>query len=61
MIELFDKVKIKKTGVVGIVLDVRTVNDETRYTVESDDKESTGGYPGKWPQYDCLEAEIEVI
>lgn len=61
MIELYDKVKIKKTGVVGTVLDIRTVNGETRYTVESDEKGSTGGYPGRWPQYDCLEDGLEVI
>lgn len=58
--ELFDHVKIKSSGVTGIIVDV--FNDH--FTVESD-KERTPGdtnaYPGRWPLYTCSSAELEVL
>ena len=35
MIELYDIVKIKSTGITGTVVDVTRVNNETVYTIES--------------------------
>ena len=43
MIKLFDHVKIKETGITGIVVDVGEVKGEARYEVEADEKGTPGG------------------
>ena len=53
-----DKVRIKATGLVCEVVDVRQ-SEGKRYTVESDSKDAVGGYGDIWPLFDCSEDEIE--
>lgn len=58
--ELFDHVKIKSSGVTGVVVDV----SNGKFIVESDEErkpDDTSGYPGRWPLYTCKLCEIELI
>lgn len=58
--ELYDHVKIKSSGITGIIVDVS--ND--CYTIEADEERKPGddsGYPGRWPLYTCSSAEIEPM
>lgn len=58
--ELFDHVKIKSSGVTGIIVDVLN----GRFTVEADEERKSGntsGYPGRWPLYTCLASELELL
>ena len=58
--ELFDHVKIKSSGITGIIVD--TLNG--RFTVEADEERKpgdTGGYPGRWPLYICSASELEPL
>lgn len=59
----FDKVRIKKTGIVGTVVDVHRISGETVFIVESDKKGVPGGYGDKdnWKLFDCLEGELEKL
>lgn len=55
-----DKVRIRKTGLVCTVVDVRpSAGQQTAYTVESDTQNAAGGYGGIWPLFDCAEDELE--
>ena len=58
MFDMNDKVLIKKTGIVGTVVDVSEDNGAPLYVVESDTPYSEGGYGGKWKLYDCRAEEI---
>ena len=58
--ELFDHVKIKSSGVTGIIVDVLNGH----FTVEADEERKSGdtsGYPGQWPLYTCLASELELL
>lgn len=59
----FDKVRIKKTGIVGIVVDAHRISGETVFIVESDKKGVPGGYGDKdnWKLFDCREGELEKL
>lgn len=62
MFELYDKVKIKKNGLSGVVVDVYSVGETKHYSVEADEKtDEAGGYGGDYPIFDCVAAEIERI
>lgn len=63
MIELFTHVRIKETGITGIVVDIGTVRGKERFEVESDEKGTPGGYgdDDSWKLYGCVESELEVI
>ena len=57
-----DKVRIKATGLVCEVVDVRqSVDGRKIYTVESDSEDAAGGYGSKWPLFDCSEEELEPV
>lgn len=58
--ELFDHVKIKSSGITGIIVDV--LND--RFTVEADEERKPGdtsGYPGRWSLYTCSASDLEPL
>lgn len=60
MIKLYDHVKIKSSGIRGIVIDIYG----SSFTVESDEERKPGdnsGYPGRWPLYTCTIDELEPI
>lgn len=59
----FEKVKIKKSGITGTVVDIHTANGEKVFVVESDEKGVPGGYGPEhsWKLFDCLESELEKI
>lgn len=61
MINEYDKVKIKKTGIVGEVINIYTVNGKTVYTVESDERGVPGGHgeEDSFKLFDCEEQELE--
>lgn len=61
MFELYEKVKIKSSGIVGTIIDISIINDSANYVVESDKKNVTDGYGGDWKLFDCSEEEIEKI
>lgn len=58
--ELFDHVKIKSSGITGIIVDILN----GRFMVEADEERKPGdnsGYPGRWPLYTCSAAELEPL
>lgn len=63
MIREYEKVKIKSSGINGVVIDIFSVNGVTHYTVESDERGTQGGYGDNesYKLYDCTEAELEVV
>lgn len=61
MIELYDTVKIKSTGITGTVVDIACVNSENIYTIESNAENTPGGYGGKWKLFECKRTDVEKI
>ncbi len=65
MINEYDHVKIKSTGVCGIVIDISESIDGEIYVVESDKKGVPGGWWGQshneWNLFDCALDDIEKI
>ena len=55
MIGEFDRVKIRSSGIVGQVVDIYSVNGETFYTVESEERDVPGGFgpDGEYKLFDC--------
>lgn len=64
MFKLYDRVKIKKNGITGIIVDISKMGNKSIYTIESDIKgkvEQEGVYPSLWALYDCFYEEIEKV
>lgn len=63
MINEFDHVKIKSTGITGVVVDISIVAGKTIFVVESDNKGVPGGYgdDASWKLFDCFENDLEKI
>lgn len=62
MFELYEKVRIKKNGYIGTIVDISESNGEKTYVVESDIKgKRDDGYGGDYPLYWCNENEIEQM
>ena len=61
--ELYDRVRIKRNGVVGQIIDVTNAGTETVFTVESETKgkRPDADYPSEWPLYDCAADEITNV
>lgn len=59
--KLYDKVCIKKTGIVGTIVDISRVGADTVFTVESDVPGLEDGYGNKWKLFDCREEELETV
>lgn len=64
MFEEYEKVRIKKTGIIGEIIDIYyPLSGERTYCVESEEKGVPGGYGGEdsWKLFDCTEEELEKI
>ena len=62
MFNLFDKVRIKRNGIVGTIIDKTVINGKTEYIVESDTKgEIDGAYGGIWPEFDCVDEDLVAV
>lgn len=63
MINEFDHVKIKSTGIAGVVVDISIIAGKTIFVVESDEKGVPGGYGDdtSWKLFDCPENDLEKI
>lgn len=61
MFELYDKVRIKTSMLIGTIVDISNINGHLNYVVESDIKNVVGGYGGDWKLFDCSKDEIEEI
>ncbi|MBO5969499.1 MAG: hypothetical protein J6S14_13480 [Clostridia bacterium] len=63
MINEFDRVKIKNSGIAGVVVDIHDLNGKIICVVESDEKGCTGGYGSEagWKLFDCEESELEKL
>ena len=63
MINEYDKVRIKQSGILGEVVDIYTVGGTTYYTVESEERGTPGGFgeDGWFKLYTCLAEELELI
>lgn len=64
MFEEYSRVRIKKTGVIGVIVDVAREEKPVRYLVESESEAivpSNNVYASKWPLYECFEEELERI
>lgn len=58
--KLYDHVKIKSSGITGVIVDIFG----ERFTVESDTERvpgDTSGYPGWWPLFTCPASELELL
>ena len=60
--ELFSKVRIKKNGMIGVVVDISEKNGVTWYIVEGgEDDRYEGAYPDSdspFPLFDCTYDEL---
>ena len=63
MIKEYEKVIIKSSGIHGVVVDIYTVNGETIFAVESDERGVPGGFGGEndYKLFDCTENELTVV
>lgn len=62
MFELYEKVRIKKNGIIGTIIDKTTIGGEVKYIVESNKKgKIEGAYGGDWPEYDCTDKDLERV
>ena len=63
MINEFDHVRIKSSGITGIVVDISTINGKTNYIIESDEKGVPGGWgeADSWKLFDCTADELEKL
>lgn len=63
MLSEFDKVKIKASGVTGVIVDIYKAGGNTYYTVESDEKGVPDGFGEKdsYKLFECTESEVEKI
>lgn len=61
MVNEYDHVRIKSTGITGIVVDISTVKGQKIFVVESDEKNVLGGYGSEnsWKLFDCTADNIE--
>lgn len=57
---LYERVKIKRNGVVGQIIDITEGEDGAVFVVESETKgkRDDADYPSEWPIYDCKPDEI---
>lgn len=58
--ELFDRVKIKFSGITGIIVDIL----DGQFTVEADEErkvDDNSDYPSRWALYTCSATELEPI
>lgn len=61
MFSLYDKVRIKSSDLIGIIVDISTVNEKDIYIIESDIPDIQEGYGGKWKLFNCYFEEIEAV
>jgi len=63
MIGEYDRVRIIKTDISGIVVDIFEKNGRTLYTVESDEKGVPGGFGADddWKLFTCTREELEEL
>lgn len=63
MLTEYDKVKIKASGVTGVIVDIYEASGNTYYTVESDEKGVPGGFGEKdsWKLFECRESDLEKL
>jgi hypothetical protein len=61
--ELYSRVKIKKNGIIGDIVDIAEGKEGIVYTVESivKGKHTDADYPTAFPLYECKENDIEMI
>ena len=52
-----DKVKIKSSGVTGVIVDINHLDGKSSFTVESDEMDEANGIV----LYDCSEEELEYL
>lgn len=59
MIKEFDHVRIKSSGITGVVVDISQITGNI--IVESDEKGVPGGWgeSDSWKLFDCVESDLE--
>ena len=61
MFEEYERVRIKPTGVTGIIVDKVVIDGVAKYIVESDDLNENAPHGGEWPLYHCNEQDLSPI
>lgn len=58
----YESVRIKASGIEGIIVDIATIQGEKIYTIEGNIKVPAENEAGEiWPLYQCKEDEIEMV
>lgn len=62
MFKEYERVRIKRNGVTGVIVDKSVRDGKVYYVIESD-KEGPidGGYGDLWPLFDCEEGELQSL
>ncbi|MBR1553613.1 MAG: hypothetical protein IJ631_06360 [Schwartzia sp.] len=58
MFHEFENVKIKTTGMTGVIVDKYFRDDKPFYVIEGDIYNASAPGGGEWPIYDCAEEDI---
>ena len=58
--KLYDKVKLKRNSITGIIVDITSIDGKEIFTVE-DDVKRTDKNGTDWPLYQCERNEIELV
>ncbi len=57
--ELYDKVKLKRNSITGIIVDITSIDGKEIFTIE-DDVERVDKNGADWPLYQCERDELEL-
>lgn len=58
--KLYDKVKLKRNNITGIIVDITQIDGKEIFTIE-DDIENSDKNGTSWPLYQCERYEIELV
>ena len=57
--KLYDKVKLKRNSITGIIVDITSIDGKEIFTIEDDVKRADKNRTD-WPLYQCERNEIEL-
>lgn len=62
MFKEYEKVRIKSSGIVGVIVDRIVRDGVVKYIVESDEENpGVKGYGDSFPLFDCVDEDLELV